>query len=113
MKDGLKGVVAQRTLGEIITAERSAVTGDMFAQASRNVAQLGADLIDVRIQRIDLPDDLRRVPRSQFTQLAPSGGIERSFGIGPEALRKLFQQSCLGKMINTIDAIHIACRNRD
>jgi len=68
VKDGLKGVVAQRTLGEIITAERSAVTGDMFAQASRNVAQLGADLIDVRIQRIDLPDDVATRVYEQMKQ---------------------------------------------
>jgi modulator of FtsH protease HflC len=68
VKDGLKGVVAQRTLGEIITAERSAVTGDMFALASRNVAQLGADLIDVRIQRIDLPDDVATRVYEQMKQ---------------------------------------------
>jgi membrane protease subunit HflC len=30
----------------------------MFGQASHNVAQLGIDLIDVRVQRIDLPDDV-------------------------------------------------------
>src|SRR5688572_14728656 len=30
VKDGIKGVVAQRTLEQIVTAERSALTGDMF-----------------------------------------------------------------------------------
>src|SRR5215510_13062642 len=34
VKDGIKGVVAQRTLEEIVTSERAAVTGDMFNQAS-------------------------------------------------------------------------------
>ncbi|HEY4214283.1 MAG TPA: protease modulator HflC [Steroidobacteraceae bacterium] len=58
VKDGIKSVVAQRTLEEIVSAERAAVTGDMFGQASHNVAQLGIDLIDVRVQRIDLPDDV-------------------------------------------------------
>jgi len=58
VKDGIKSVVAQRTLEEIVSAERAAVTFDMFGQASRNVAGLGVQLIDVRVQRIDLPDDV-------------------------------------------------------
>jgi modulator of FtsH protease HflC len=58
VKDGIKSVVAQRTLGEIVTSERAAVTGDMFGQASRNAADLGIELVDVRVQRIDLPEDV-------------------------------------------------------
>jgi len=58
VKDGIKSVVAQRTLEQIVSAERAAVTGDMFGQASRNVAGLGAELVDVRVQRIDLPDEV-------------------------------------------------------
>ena len=58
VKDGIKSVVAQRTLQQIVAAERAAVTGDMFGQASRNVAALGVDLVDVRVQRIDLPDEV-------------------------------------------------------
>jgi membrane protease subunit HflC len=58
VKDGIKSVVAQRTLEQIVTSERAAVTGEMFGQASRNIADLGVDLIDVRVQRIDLPDDV-------------------------------------------------------
>jgi modulator of FtsH protease HflC len=58
VKDGIKSVVAQRTLEQIVSAERAAVTGEMIGQASRNVANLGVDLVDVRVQRIDLPDDV-------------------------------------------------------
>ena len=58
VKDGIKSVVAQRTLEQIVSAERAAVTGEMIGQASRNVANLGMDLVDVRVQRIDLPDDV-------------------------------------------------------
>ncbi len=58
VKDGIKSVVAQRTLQEIVSAERAAVTGEMLGQASRKVADLGVDLVDVRVQRIDLPDDV-------------------------------------------------------
>jgi membrane protease subunit HflC len=58
VKDGIKTVVAQRTLQQVVSAERAAVTGDMFGQASRNVSSLGVNLVDVRVQRIDLPDDV-------------------------------------------------------
>jgi membrane protease subunit HflC len=58
VKDGIKGVVAQRTLQQIVSAERAAVTGEMFVQASHNAAGLGVDLVDVRVQRIDLPDEV-------------------------------------------------------
>jgi membrane protease subunit HflC len=58
VKDGIKSVVAQRTLEQIVSAERAAVTGEMIGQAGTNVANLGMDLVDVRVQRIDLPDDV-------------------------------------------------------
>src|SRR6201999_3221542 len=58
VKDGIKSVVAQRTLEQIVSADRAAVTEEMIGQAGRNVANLGVDLVDVRVQRIDLPDDV-------------------------------------------------------
>ena len=58
VKDGIKSVVAQRTLEEIVAADRAAVTEDMIGQAGRNVSNLGMELVDVRVQRIDLPDDV-------------------------------------------------------
>lgn len=58
VKDGIKNAVAQRTLQEIVTAERSVVTGEMFGRASEAVDAFGIELMDVRVQRIDLPDDV-------------------------------------------------------
>lgn len=58
VKDGIKAVVAQRTLQEIVSAERAAFTGDMFGRASESVKELGISLIDVRVQRIDLVDEV-------------------------------------------------------
>ena len=58
VKDGIKSVVAQRTLEQIVSADRAAVTEDMIGQAGRNVSNLGMELVDVRVQRIDLPDDV-------------------------------------------------------
>lgn len=58
VKDGIKNAVAQRTLQEVVTAERAAVTGEMFGRASEAVDEFGIELMDVRVQRIDLPDDV-------------------------------------------------------
>lgn len=58
VKDGIKGVVAQRTLQEIVIAERAAFAGEMFGRASESAQQLGINLVDVRVQRIDLPDEV-------------------------------------------------------
>jgi membrane protease subunit HflC len=58
VKDGIKNAVAQRTLREVVTAERAAVTGEMIGRASASVGEFGIELVDVRLQRIDLPDDV-------------------------------------------------------
>jgi modulator of FtsH protease HflC len=58
VKDGIKNAVAQRTLQQIVAAERAAFTGQMFGRASKTVQDLGLELIDVRVQRIDLPEEV-------------------------------------------------------
>jgi modulator of FtsH protease HflC len=58
VKNGIKSVIAQRTLEQIVAAERTEVTGKMFERASRDVGELGVQLVDVRVQRIDLPEDV-------------------------------------------------------
>ena len=81
VKDGIKGVVAQRTLQQIVSAERAAVTGEMFGQASRSAAGLGVELVDVRVQRIDLPDDVAaRVYESMKQGFARTAGRLRAEG---------------------------------
>jgi membrane protease subunit HflC len=87
VKDGIKGVVAQRTLEEIVTSERAAVTGDMFKQASEKGEDLGIKLIDVRVQRIDLPEDVStRVYESMKQNFAKQASRLRAEG-SSEAVR--------------------------
>lgn len=81
VKDGIKSVVAQRTLQQIVSAERAAVTGDMFGQASKSAVALGVELVDVRVQRIDLPDDVAaRVFESMKQGFARTAGRLRAEG---------------------------------
>jgi modulator of FtsH protease HflC len=81
VKDGIKSVVAQRTLQQIVSAERAAVTGEMFGQASRNASGLGVELVDVRVQRIDLPDEVAaRVYESMKQSFAKTANRLRAEG---------------------------------
>lgn len=83
VKDGIKSVVAQRKLQQIVTAERAAVTGDMFEKASHTVEDLGIRLIDVRVQRIDLPEEVSaRVYESMKQNFAQKANRSRAEGSG-------------------------------
>ena len=58
VKDGLKGVIARRTIQQVVAAQRSEFIGDILTFAGESVRQLGITLVDVRVKRIDLPDDV-------------------------------------------------------
>jgi membrane protease subunit HflC len=59
IKDSIKSVVTQRTLPEVITAERAEFTDAMMKNARPAADQMGVQLIDVRITKIDLPQQVR------------------------------------------------------
>lgn len=81
VKDGIKSVVAQRTLQQIVAAERAAFTAEMFGPASHNAEGLGVDLVDVRVQRIDLPDEVAaRVYESMKQNFAKTANRLRAEG---------------------------------
>jgi membrane protease subunit HflC len=81
VKDGIKSVVAQRPLEEIVTSERAAVTGEMLKAANDNADGLGIQLIDVRVQRIDLPEDVStRVYESMKQNFAKTASSLRAEG---------------------------------
>jgi modulator of FtsH protease HflC len=56
VKDGLKGVIAQHTLQQVV--QRTEFMDDLRAKALDNTKQLGVRLVDVRVKRIDLPDEV-------------------------------------------------------
>jgi membrane protease subunit HflC len=59
IKDSIKSVVTQRTLQQVITAERAEFTGAMMKNVRPAAEQLGVELVDVRITKIDLPQQVR------------------------------------------------------
>src|SRR6202030_1222254 len=59
IKDSIKSVVTQRSLQQVITAERAEFTDAMMKNARPAAEQLGVQLVDVRITKIDLPQQVR------------------------------------------------------
>jgi membrane protease subunit HflC len=75
VKDSIKSVITRLTIQQIVAAERAAVTVDLLEDLGRGVEQLGIELVDVRVRRIDLPDDVtdsvyRRMEQSFKAQAA-------------------------------------------
>ena len=56
VRDGIKRAAQKRSLEQFVAAERSELMGDMLASASKSVEMLGITLIDVRMQRVELPE---------------------------------------------------------
>jgi len=59
IKDSIKTVVTQRTLQQVVTADRADFTEATMKDARPAAEQLGVNLIDVRITKIDLPSQVR------------------------------------------------------
>jgi membrane protease subunit HflC len=58
VKDGLKGVIARRTIQQVVAAERSEFLGEVLKIAGANVGGLGMTMIDVRVKSIGLPEEV-------------------------------------------------------
>ena len=58
VKDGIKGVIAKRTIQQVVAAERTEFLNEVRKVAEGNVGGLGITLIDVRVKRIDLPEEV-------------------------------------------------------
>ena len=92
VKDSIKSVVTQRTLQQVITAERAEFTDAMMKTARPLAEQLGIELVDVRITKIDLPqqvqdsvfDRMRATFKAQAAKLRAQG-VEAADRIRGEA----------------------------
>src|SRR5690606_22918484 len=57
VKDGLRTAVNTRTLRELVSGGRVDLTQQLIAEANRAMVALGIEIVDLRIKRIDLPED--------------------------------------------------------
>jgi modulator of FtsH protease HflC len=98
VKDSIKSVVTQRTLQQVVTAERAEFTDAMMKTARPLAEQLGIELIDVRITKIELPqqvqdsvfDRMRASFKAQAAKLRAEGveASERTRATRPGRLRR-------------------------
>ncbi|MDY0067569.1 MAG: protease modulator HflC [Steroidobacteraceae bacterium] len=58
VKDGIKDVIARRTIQQVVAAERAEFTGEILKRAQDSTAGLGLQLVDVRVKKIDLPEEV-------------------------------------------------------
>jgi membrane protease subunit HflC len=56
--DGLRSKFGNRTIQEVVSGDRNAIMGEITAEASERITQFGMDVVDVRIKRIDLPQEV-------------------------------------------------------
>ncbi len=56
IKDALRNEINSRTLQQAVSGDRAKIVGDQLAQINKGAANLGIDIADLRIKRIDLPE---------------------------------------------------------
>jgi membrane protease subunit HflC len=94
--DRIRNQIASRTLVEVISEQRVSTMQDIASTASEGVAELGIEVVDVRIKAIELPDDVREsvfrrmaADRQKEANLYRFGGREEAEGIRADADRQV------------------------
>lgn len=71
IREGIKAEFARRTVQEVVAAERSELMSQMLVRASSQTPGLGIEVIDVRVMRIELSDE---VSGSVFSRMQQERG---------------------------------------
>ncbi|MCF6323347.1 MAG: protease modulator HflC [Gammaproteobacteria bacterium] len=58
IRDGLRGEFGKRTIQEVVSGERAEIMKILTANAAAQAKDFGIDVLDVRIKRIDLSEDV-------------------------------------------------------
>ena len=58
INDELKGKIASKTMREVISGERATIMQEVTDRAAVKIEDLGIALIDVRIKKVELPDNV-------------------------------------------------------
>jgi membrane protease subunit HflC len=58
VKDGIRSEFAKRTVIEVVSEERRKVMSEMLNAAAFNAINLGIELVDVRVKRVELSDEV-------------------------------------------------------
>ena len=58
IREGIKAEFSRRTVVEVVSAERSEIMEQMLVQAKQRAPELGVEVVDVRVMRIELSDEV-------------------------------------------------------
>lgn len=58
VKEGIKAAISRRTVQEVVSAERSELMDQMLIEAQSRSPELGIEVVDVRVKRIDLSEEV-------------------------------------------------------
>lgn len=58
IKDGLRNEFGKRTIQEAVSGERNDIMGMLKTKSNESVRDLGIQVVDVRVSRIDLPEEV-------------------------------------------------------
>jgi membrane protease subunit HflC len=58
IKDGIRNEFAKRTVQEVVSADRSEIMDNMIVRSGGTAQELGIQVIDVRVKRLDLPEEV-------------------------------------------------------
>jgi len=58
VKEGIRAAIGRRTLQEVVSAERTELMAEMLLQVQERPPELGIEVVDVRVKRIDLAEDV-------------------------------------------------------
>ena len=95
VKDGIRSEFAKRTVVEVVSEERREIMSEMLNDAAMNARNLGINLIDVRVKRIELSDEVSesvynrmRQERARFASELRAEGSESATKIRAGADRE-------------------------
>ena len=85
VKDGIRSEFAKRTVIEVVSEERRDIMADMLDRGAENAVTLGIELIDVRVKKIELSDEVSesvynrmRQERARFASELRAEGAENA-----------------------------------
>lgn len=58
IKTGLKSEFSKRTIADVVSGERSEIMSNIVKLAKNDISQFGIEIVDVRIKRIDLSQEV-------------------------------------------------------
>jgi membrane protease subunit HflC len=94
IRDGIRAEFAKRTLQQVVTAQRSELQDAMMTNATATAAELGVSIVDVRVKKLDLPDEVSdsvfarmKQERNRVAKQLRAEGAEASEVIRSEADR--------------------------